>query len=89
MSTPATITFDRMTYFQSHDGYPDVVIPEIKQFVKNAKEMAEKNPDFSFARALTILLIEAEYQCSEVNAFSTEYEYEIDIEGNVKQIEET
>jgi len=85
MSTPATIQFNGMTYFQSSDGYPNDVIPEMERFVEEAKGLSDRNPDFSFPRALTTLLLEADYQCSEMNGFPAQYAYSIDKDGNVKE----
>ena len=88
MSTPATIQFNGLTFFQSSDGYPNDVIPEMEKFVEEAKGLAERNLDFSFSRALTTLLKEADYEHSEVNGFPAQYCYNIDKNGKVKQDED-
>jgi hypothetical protein len=90
MSTGATIQFNGMTYFQSHDGYPDDVIPEMERLVKLAKELAwhSGKKNCTLVGALEAFLTESEdYDCSAVNGFPADYAFEIDGKGNVTQVE--
>lgn len=83
MSTPATIEFDGITYFQEYDGYPFDVVSEMEEFVTEARQLAKNNPDFGFVRALTTILKEADYEHSECGGFPAQYCYKIDKDGNI------
>jgi hypothetical protein len=91
MSTGATIQFNGMTYYQSHDGYPDDVIPEMKRLVVLAKELAfhsGRKRNCTFVGAMEAFLTESEdYDCSAVNGFPADYAFEIDNKGDVTQVE--
>ena len=83
------IKFNRMTYFQSHDGYPNDVIPELKIEVARAKEIVlnSEKKNCSFIGALEALLTENEkYTCSAVDCFPAEYAFEIVEQGNICQV---
>jgi len=85
MSTGATINVSGITFFQSHDGYPDGFIPQIEGMIADAKEKAERNPDFTWIELLTIAMKD-EFPYDEFcNGFPAEYGYYIDDDDNVKE----
>jgi hypothetical protein len=83
MSTPATIQVDDLIFFQSHDGYPYDVTTELEKIVKEAKIRASRNPDYLFFANLKYLMMEADYECSSLNGYPSNYSYEIDEDGNI------
>jgi len=85
MSTKANVMINEKEYFIGIDGYPGLVIPNLKELVKDAKQFAE-NHNFNFKRALKIL---SDENTGQYNLFSghghgfAEFEYLIGPRGGV------
>lgn len=85
MSTKANVRINKKEYFIGIDGYPDLVIPSLKDLVKDAKYFA-KNHHFSFQRALKILSDENTGQYRLFSGYGhgfAEFEYQIGSRGGV------
>jgi hypothetical protein len=83
MSTGATINIGGTTFFQASDGYPEDIIPMIQDMIKDAKEKAERNPDFTWMQILTNAMKEDFTYDDYCNGFPAEYDYYIDKDDNV------
>ena len=83
MSTPATWNIGGITFYQSSDGYPDDIIPMIQGMITEAKEKAERNPDFTWLQLLIIAMKDDFVYDEYCNGFPSEYSYYIDDNDNV------
>ena len=83
MSTPATWNIGGITFYQSSDGYPDDIIPMIQGMITEAKEKAERNPDFTWLQLLIIAMKDDFAYDEYCNGFPSEYSYYIDDNDNV------
>ncbi|MFW6121792.1 MAG: hypothetical protein ACOC80_12985 [Petrotogales bacterium] len=85
MATKANVIINEKEYFIGIDGYPDLVIPSLRELVKDVKHFA-KNHNFSFQRALKIL---SDENTGQYHLFSgrghgfAEFEYYIGPRGGV------
>ena len=87
MSTSATIQVGETTFYQSHDGGTGDVIDEMQEMIKEAKEKAKRNVDYTWMQVLKHIMMAADYVHSEMDDFSPSYSYEVNEDGSIVVID--
>lgn len=92
MSTTANIYVGGVVFSVRNDGYPDEVVPFLRDIIKTAKEFVKNNPGYTLQEAIRIQLhLEADGEHSWIGRYEyidPDYTYEITEDGKILGFDE-